>query len=496
MRRLIATAVVCACAAGPASIAARAAETWSEIKTPHFTVWSNAGDRAARNMTWQLEQIRSAMAAVFPWANVDPAKPIVVFVVKDIQSMRALAPRYWEQKGDIRPASVWSTGADRHYLVVRTDVRVDDNVMQNPYATAYFAYGSLIIGNSFSHRLPMWFSRGLAGIVSNMLVRDDYILLGAPIAWELQTVRERRYPLQQLLATTRLSPELRDDEGLRRFDAQSWAFVHLLLFGEQGAYQARLNRFAAAVNAGTDANAAFAEAIGSPDSLQLKFAAYIDRNIFSGSKVTVNNELKRERFEARPLSAAESAAGRAAFHVAMGRPVEARALIAEARAADPNNADAYVVEALQLEQEGKRDEARTAYVKAAELGTRNAWAHYRAAMLNWRQGAMPDADTLKSMEKNLARAVELQDTYASAYAALAEVRAALGQPQGSILPLLSKAIALEPASAWHRIMAARVLWRFGALDEARRSAESALAVAEDDEARQEAQRLMSAIPKK
>lgn len=63
IRRLAAVvllAVLCA-------IQLSAADQWVEVKSPHFTVLSNAGDRGTRKLAWQLEQIRSALAALFSW---------------------------------------------------------------------------------------------------------------------------------------------------------------------------------------------------------------------------------------------------------------------------------------------------------------------------------------------------------------------------------------------------------------------------------------------
>ncbi|HEX6976678.1 MAG TPA: hypothetical protein VF147_19860, partial [Vicinamibacterales bacterium] len=122
-----------------------AADQWFEIKSPHFTVWSAAGGDAGVTMAWQLEQMRGAMKALWPWASVDLAKPLQVFVVRDEQAMRAMAPKYWEQKGGMRPATVWVSGQDQHYMVIRADVRNDDTAMLNPYASSYFAYANLII---------------------------------------------------------------------------------------------------------------------------------------------------------------------------------------------------------------------------------------------------------------------------------------------------------------------------------------------------------------
>ena len=59
---------------------------------------------------------------------------------------------------------------------------------------------------------------------------------------------------------------------------------------------------------------------------------------------------------------------------------------------------------------------------------------------------------------------------------------------------MHKAVALEPANAWHRIVAARVLGRLGALEAARKAAEGALKLADDDaSAKAEAERLLALL---
>lgn len=185
-----------------------AADQWIEVKSLHFTVVSNASERATRRLVWQLEQIRSATAALWSWARPDLNKPLSVIVVKDENSMRALAPQYWEERRSVRPASVWVTGPDQHYLALRAAVEVDDRGTVNPYITAYFSYVDLVLAQSIDRDLPLWFRRGFTGVLSNTIVRDDHILLGAPIPWQLQILRERPVlPLTKLLAVTRQSPE-------------------------------------------------------------------------------------------------------------------------------------------------------------------------------------------------------------------------------------------------------------------------------------------------
>ena len=219
-----------------------AADEWIEVKSAHFTVVSNASERSTRKLVWQLEQVRSATAALWSWAKAELNKPLSVIVLKDENSMRALAPQYWEERRSVRPASVWVTAPDANYLVLRTDVEVEQQGTINPYITAYASYIDLVIGQSLGPDLPLWFRRGFTGVISNTIVRDDHILFGAPIPWELETLRKRPLlTLPKLLSVTRQSPEDKEADKREVFDAESWAFVHFLMFGDEGARADKLN---------------------------------------------------------------------------------------------------------------------------------------------------------------------------------------------------------------------------------------------------------------
>lgn len=106
------------------------AQTWREVKTEHFTMVSDASEGRARRIVWQFEQMRRALQDGFPWMQVDVDRPVMVIAVRDENSMRAIAPQFWEQRG-ARPGSVFVGGADRHYIMLRTDLEVEDQLM-NP----------------------------------------------------------------------------------------------------------------------------------------------------------------------------------------------------------------------------------------------------------------------------------------------------------------------------------------------------------------------------
>jgi TPR repeat protein len=491
-RRIVAIALATIVLASWPAVRFAAADEWIEVKSPHFTVVSNASERSTRTLVWQLEQVRSAMTALWSWARVDLSKPLSVIAVKDERSMRAMAPQYWEDKESRtgRPDSVWVSGPDQHYLTIRTDVEVESSGRINPHLTAYFSYIGLVMGQSLSPDLPLWLSRGLTGVLSNTLVKDDHLVLGAVIPWHLRTLRERaRLPLPKLLAVTRQSPEFIQAEKRQIFDAQAWAFVHFLMFHEKGARSAPLNEFAKLVSGGKDPAAAFRETLGAVDALENPFRVYFDRNVFTLSRVDIDVAVKRERFPVRALPPAESASARAAFYVTMRRPVEARAAIAEALKADPSAPGSYAAEGLLLDHENKDDAARIAFAKAAEYGSTNAYVHYHLASLMWRPGA--DRDTLAAIDKHLSRAIEINDRYARAYSWLGEIRSSLGV--GDPMALILRAITLEPREVEHRLRAAFVLGRQQKLEQARVQAQAALMLAEEDDQRLEAQQLLDRI---
>jgi tetratricopeptide (TPR) repeat protein len=333
---------------------------------------------------------------------------------------------------------------------------------------------------------------GLTGILSNTIVRDDRVLFGPVIPWNLQILRERpRIPLAKVLAITARAPDLTNSEFLQAFDAQTWALVHFLMFGEQGKRAPQLDAFIKLVVGGKDPGTAFAEALGPVEAVDGALLVYVQRSLFAYQRVNVDVNVQRERFPVRKVSPAEAVSSRAVLHAVMGRPVEGRAAIVQARKADPAAAASYAAEALLLDQEGKADEARTAYARAVELGTTSAYAHYRLAGLTWRPNPTPD--TLKEIDGLLSKALDRNIRFAAAYAWLGEIRAATGTGDG--LALIRRAITLEPREPSHRLRAAGILLRQGKPAEARTDAQAALTLADDERERSAAQELLDLIAK-
>jgi hypothetical protein len=195
------------------------AETWIEVKTPNLTAVSNAGEGTVQRTASDFEQVRAAYAKVLPWAHLTQARPTVVLVLKDAVALRRWAPCYFV-KGGIDAVSGSVAGADREYVLLRTDSLSDDKRVTTNY-NLYRAYLALLLSTSLERRLPLWLSSGLSDVLGNITVRDKDVLIGRPVPWEFRYFNQHgRLPLRAILEARRDSP-LVEKEDQRHLFARS-----------------------------------------------------------------------------------------------------------------------------------------------------------------------------------------------------------------------------------------------------------------------------------
>jgi len=481
-------------AAGLTTLSA-ADRTSIELKSAHFTLVSDAGDKPARTILWELEQVRAAVATFWPWARTDLGRPILVLVTRDEGGMRSLAPRYWEEKNSVRPASVFVSAPDRYFVALRADVKADDKGgVINPYRTAYWSYLVLALRASGYRQLPLWFSLGLTELMSNTIVRETHLEIGRPIPWHVQRVREHfRLPVRDLLQVTNTSPWYVRDEQRPDLDAECWALVHYLMFADEGAHCSQLDRFAQLVVEGKTPDAASALVFPDVAAIESGLVAYINRSIFMFAKANVDMGLKRETFASRSLTVGETAVAQAAWHSAMGRPVEARNLVDAAKKSEPRLAGAYEVDGRLSDAERKSEDARRAYGQAIELGSTDFYSHYRWAALTVAATTV-DVESQKRADKALEDAIKLNDRFAPTYAVAAGVRMDLGR-RDEALTLAQRGVVLDPGGFENRFTLARVFWSLQRRTEASREAREALALSLSEDQRRAAQQLIDFFQK-
>ena len=477
--------LVFVCLSAPAS----AQRTWIEVRSPNFVVATDDGERAGRTLAWEFEQVKAGITALAPWARFGGDGPVVILAPRDEDGLRALAPQYWE-RGQSGVGSVSSSGPDRHYIALRADLRDDQQPLANPYQTAYWSYAFGAITRGARRPLPLWLSGGLAGMMSNMLVRDRDIQVGRlPMSYMVRVNQRERPLLSELLRVDRTSPWYLDEQRRLTFDAESAAFVHFLLFAEGGAARPRLDRFVQSVLSGTSAIDAAETVFGDANQLESAFSRHIARRSLEFTEVQGDASVRAEAFAARPLPLAESSAIRAGFHAVNGRPAEARARLSEARNADPNNPASYEVEGVLLDIERQSEGARAAYARAVELGTGNFYAHFRLGQM---ASALQTPEGRAQAEAAFERAVALSDTFVPALLQLGGVRLSLRKIEAAITAY-ERAVTLDPSSSVSRRLLATALMQAGRTDAARSEAEESAALAQSPQDLEAATQLLQRL---
>src|SRR2546423_15548150 len=94
----------------PAHGAGDSKDVWVEVRSPDFVVASNAGEKQARHIAREFEEIRSVYHDALPKMRLDLGKPIIILAAKNENSMKALIPEEWEVKGHIHHSGLYLPG--------------------------------------------------------------------------------------------------------------------------------------------------------------------------------------------------------------------------------------------------------------------------------------------------------------------------------------------------------------------------------------------------
>jgi tetratricopeptide (TPR) repeat protein len=488
--RLLTALCIGAIIAGRAS-AAESTPRWVEIRAPHFTVYADGNVKQARKVAAQFEAIRGLFQQMWPWARLDPGRPIVILAARDERSLRSLMPEFWERKGGTRPSGIFVGGEDRLYVALRTDLAEGDRAWEeNPYDIVYHEYTHLILDLNFG-RLPAWLNEGLAEFFGATIIGEDEMRQGKPLRSHIYLLRERAHlPLDRLLEVDHDSPEYNEESRASVFYAQCWALVHYFLIADEGAHRQPFTKYINLLRADGDEKQA-REALGDLTQLGRTLEKYVRNVGFHYRKGKIAAIAAPGQLDSREVTEPEVLAIRGDFHLARGQRQLARPLLEQAVERAPDLTAAQASLGLLEFREENRAEARRRVARAVELDSTSFLVNYLHALLNMESSK--SAESLATVEQSLGRSVALNQQFAPAYALLAEVTAYRNGDHARALGLARRAVALEPGVARHRLAVGRLLTAMGRYDEAGVEGNRALAGARSDADRASAQRFLATL---
>ncbi len=407
--------------AGPIAAAARDLPSpkgpWIELRTADFTLYSNAGERRAREIGENLERLRDALGQLAPGLVLSSPVPTSIFVFKDDFSFQPYALTYNSKLVDKGGYFLRRQLGNYVAMAINADERGQEREL---FCHEYIHY---LLRNNLA-TLPLWLHEGLAEYYSTLEVHQGEARVGLPPPQHVQWLRQHALiPLNTLFAVDERSPEYDVRPRSGGFSAESWLLVHYLLSGspDRRGKAAELLRLA---RAGTPPDRLFAAAFGAdPAVLEAELRPYVKNYQFYSTRLPLRPQAS-PAMSVRPMSWPETLSrlgdllgNLADDHLALAAEHFRAALAAQPAPA----AQALALAGLgQLaERAGKAEEARAFYERAAPLAPADPTVQYLLAR-SLLAGPDPDADSLRRARAVLQKVVATSPDFGEAWASLGD----------------------------------------------------------------------------
>ena len=292
-------------------------EPWVEIRTPHFVVASDGGEKTARRIADQFEQVRRVFQATMPNARFSNGIPIQILAARDAKSFARLFREFPASDRRIQPAGLFIQGREKIYIGLRTNASGP-----SPYDEIIQNYAGMVLKLSY-RSLPPWLNEGYSNVYGSLQLTEKGARLGRTDPEDLSVLFESPLlPLDLVFHVDRGSPYYSGGGKNTVFGAESRALVHFLLTDPQFTGSKALDRYVTQVENGADSLQAARQAFGDLNQLQTKLDAYIKQVNSPPADIAMAGS-GDSGGPPRTLSAAETEARLADLMIARGRREDA-----------------------------------------------------------------------------------------------------------------------------------------------------------------------------
>jgi tetratricopeptide (TPR) repeat protein len=468
-RSLLVLCILLLCGRGAA--ASDHADTWIEVRSPHFLVASEVGEKRARRIAQQFEQLRGVFHSSFPAFRADPGQPILIIAVKDEEAMKEWLPQYWQDKGLLHPSGLYSGQEDKHFVLLRMDATED-----NPYHTICHEYAHALLYLNF-RSLPLWLNEGLSEFFGNCTIGDKEVRVGEPDRDHLRRLKESSLlPTEELLRVEKSSSYYNEQDRASVFYAEAWALVHYLVLDPAARKEEILQKFLAAwQESGGQADAA-RSSLGDVRRFDAILTNYASQPSVSMSTAAAVQEVAADSYTEKSLSAAEVLVLRGDLLVHMDQAESGHRLILQALQLAPNLGAAHEALGFFDFTENNYTDARREMQEAIRLGG----ASFMASFLHGKlllDGSSFSEETLHAAQQDLEMAVRRNSEYAPAFYWLSLVYSHGQKTQSQAIAAATRATELDPRQIAYLVNVGHLLLNNHRDEEAGFVAEKALKAA-------------------
>jgi tetratricopeptide (TPR) repeat protein len=191
--------------------------TWIKVTSPHFELYTTAGERRGREAVQYFEQVREQFLRLRSTHTATKRIRIVAF-----SSKKEFEPY---QPNEFTPA--FYLGGDGHDYIVMSALGTENFPMAvHEYSHLWLKYTGI--------DLPIWLNEGLAEIHSTLQQNGNRVGMGHPIPGRLQVLRDQKWlPLARVILVRHGDPEYSEKNRATAFYAQSWLLAHMLYLSDE-----------------------------------------------------------------------------------------------------------------------------------------------------------------------------------------------------------------------------------------------------------------------
>ena len=459
--------------AGARSALAEHRENWLEIRAPHFTVLTNAGEREGRRIARQFEDVRGMFEQSFPKLRVDFGKPTIVFALKNEDSLKLLLPTYGQNKNAMKIAGFYKVSYDKNYAVIRTDATGSG---ANEFHNLYHEYAHGLFRLNY-RGLPLWLDEGLAEYWGNSQIENKEGRVGMVDARQVRYLQQNRLlPIATLVTLEGSSPLYNTQDHAGIFYAESWLAVHYFQNAEGLRDKGLLNKFLGALQTTDDPIEAAKQAFGDLKKLDDSLDQYSHRQIYVYQIVPLKLNISEKDFPLRALSPAEGLIAQADFLLRNNHQGEAIALLHDAEGLDAKAPGLHDSLAYFHFLRSDFENAGKEFDQALAANPNDALVYlYRALMVLRKKGYSPE--TTPEIRANLEKAIALNPDFAPAHAFLSIAYSQMPETKAKAAAEASRAIELEPGNLAYYIDLGKAFLGNGQTEDAKKIADRAVKVA-------------------
>lgn len=353
------------CVHAPASGEA-AGRPWRQLETPNFTVISQLRDEPTRVWAEEFNQFTAELHRTFR-AERAHLPPLTVVLFARERDLNPYKPLRSDGRGPAPTAGFF------HHRGNWSVIGLAHGYTRQATRELIFHEGVHWFTSNDSANYPLWLAEGMAEVFSTFQQSRGSVRWGTDIPDHVRLLRtDEMMPLEKLLFMTREHPLFDERKRTGMFYAQSWAFVHYLMFGERDGSRDAISDYFDLLGTETHPDEAFRQAFGQDyAAMGDTLATYIrDGHYYKVSRP--ESPAARITTTPQPASPAAVDVALARLAIATNRHDVARPHVTQAIAFAPQQPAGYELLTLLEQEAGDDAGAHAACARAVELGSRDA----------------------------------------------------------------------------------------------------------------------------